>query len=76
MGMPELKRQPTPRAVVDEHLDALNRSDWDRLMAVETRRKVITALVANGALVGASHITAPGLGRFTGSGGRTAWEPA
>jgi ketosteroid isomerase-like protein len=31
--MPELKTQPTPQAVVDEHLDALNRGDWDRLMA-------------------------------------------
>ena len=25
--------QPTPQAVVDEHLDALNRGDWNRLMA-------------------------------------------
>jgi hypothetical protein len=31
--MPELKMQPTPKAVVDEHLDALNRGDWNRLMA-------------------------------------------
>jgi ketosteroid isomerase-like protein len=31
--MPELKKQPTPKAVVDEHLDALNKGDWDRLMA-------------------------------------------
>jgi hypothetical protein len=31
--LPELKTQPTPRAVVDEHLDALNRGDWNRLMA-------------------------------------------
>jgi hypothetical protein len=31
--MPDLKPQPTPQAVVDEHLDALNRSDWTRLMA-------------------------------------------
>ena len=31
--LPELKPQPTPKAVVDEHLDALNRSDWQRLMA-------------------------------------------
>jgi len=33
MKMPELKAQPTPQAVVDEHLDALNRGDWERLMA-------------------------------------------
>jgi ketosteroid isomerase-like protein len=31
--MPGLVTQPTPRAVVDEHLDALNRGDWNRLMA-------------------------------------------
>ena len=31
--LPELKTQPTPQAVVDEHLDALNRGDWNRLMA-------------------------------------------
>jgi SnoaL-like domain len=31
--MPELKPQPTPQAVVDEHLDALNKGDWNRLMA-------------------------------------------
>jgi SnoaL-like protein len=30
---PPLKRQATPKAVVDEHLDALNRCDWTRLMA-------------------------------------------
>jgi ketosteroid isomerase-like protein len=32
-NMPGLTPQPTPKAVVDEHLDALNRSDWNRLMA-------------------------------------------
>jgi hypothetical protein len=31
--MPELKPQLTAQAVVDEHLDALNRGDWNRLMA-------------------------------------------
>ena len=28
-----LRPQPAPQAVVDEHLDALNQGDWDRLMA-------------------------------------------
>ena len=32
-ALPGFKTQPTPQAVVDEHLDALNRGDWDRLMA-------------------------------------------
>ena len=31
--LPSLKRQATPKAVVDEHLDALNRCDLTRLMA-------------------------------------------
>ena len=30
---PVLKRQPTPQAVVDEHLAALNNCNWNRLMA-------------------------------------------
>jgi hypothetical protein len=30
---PDLDRLPTPRAVVDEHIDALNNCDVDRLMA-------------------------------------------
>ncbi|MGC3940746.1 nuclear transport factor 2 family protein [Roseobacter sp. EG26] len=31
--LPDLVRQATPDAVVQEHLDALNLCDWDRLMA-------------------------------------------
>lgn len=31
--MPELRKQPTAKAIVDEHLDALNKGDWNRLMA-------------------------------------------
>ena len=31
--LPELVRQPTPEAVVQEHQDALNVCDWDRIMA-------------------------------------------
>jgi ketosteroid isomerase-like protein len=33
MVLPELVTQATPQAVVDEHLDALNKCDWNRLMA-------------------------------------------
>lgn len=33
MELPELVRQDSPQAVVDEHLDALNACDWNRLMA-------------------------------------------
>ncbi|MDQ1470904.1 MAG: hypothetical protein QOJ99_2384 [Bryobacterales bacterium] len=31
--LPPLKRQVGPKAVVDEHLDALNHCDWERLIA-------------------------------------------
>ncbi len=33
MALPALVTQDDPQAVVDEHLDALNECDWDRLMA-------------------------------------------
>jgi hypothetical protein len=33
LKLPPLKRQPTPQAVIDEHYDALNKCDWNRLMA-------------------------------------------
>jgi hypothetical protein len=33
MKLPELKKQPTVQAVLDEHLDALNKCDWSRLLA-------------------------------------------
>ena len=33
MALPELKKQPTPQAVLDEHLVALNACDWNRLLA-------------------------------------------
>ena len=33
MKLPKLVPQPSPQQVVDEHLDALNKCDWNRLMA-------------------------------------------
>jgi hypothetical protein len=33
MKLPPLKKQPTVQKVIDEHLDALNKCDWKRLMA-------------------------------------------
>src|ERR1700731_1155602 len=33
MQLPELKTQPSPQAVLDEHLDALNKCDWNRSLA-------------------------------------------
>jgi SnoaL-like domain len=33
MALPPIKRLTTAKAVVDEHLDAINKCDWTRLMA-------------------------------------------
>ena len=33
MKLPPLKKQPTPQAVIDEHVDALYKCDWNRIMA-------------------------------------------
>ena len=33
MTLPPLKKQPTAQAVLDEHLAALNKCDWNRLLA-------------------------------------------
>jgi hypothetical protein len=33
MKLPPLQKQSTPQAVIDEHFDALNKCDWNRIMA-------------------------------------------
>jgi SnoaL-like domain len=33
MKLPELKKQPSAQAVLDEHFDALNHCDWNRIVA-------------------------------------------
>jgi ketosteroid isomerase-like protein len=33
MKLPALKKQPSVQKVIDEHIDALNKCDWNRLMA-------------------------------------------
>jgi len=33
MKLPDLKKQPSAQAVLDEHLAALNKCDWNRLLA-------------------------------------------
>ena len=33
MQLPDIRTQPTPQAVLDEHLDALNKCDWNHLVA-------------------------------------------
>ena len=48
--------------------------DWDRKLAVRTRKATIERLIADRALVAASHLPAPGLGRFVRAGGKQRWE--
>jgi hypothetical protein len=36
MQLPDIRTQPTPQAVLDEHLDALNKCDWNRLAWIST----------------------------------------
>ena len=42
MQLPDIRTQPTPQAVLDEHLDALNKCDWNRLVAntLKMRRSI------------------------------------
>lgn len=47
MELPALVPQPSPQQVVDEHLDALNKCDWNRLMAQYPPEVLI--VVADGA---------------------------
>jgi glyoxylase-like metal-dependent hydrolase (beta-lactamase superfamily II) len=49
--------------------------DWDRALAVSTRQATIERLLADNALVAASHLPKQGLGRFVRSSGRQHWEP-
>ncbi|MEP3278989.1 MAG: nuclear transport factor 2 family protein [Stappiaceae bacterium] len=45
--LPPLAPQPSPQQVVDEHLDALNKCDWNRLLAQYPPEVLI--IVADGA---------------------------
>lgn len=55
--------------------DLTNTFDWDSTIAAATRRQVLAELTARRALVGASHLPPPGLGRFIPAGERFAWQP-
>ncbi|MBI5949908.1 MAG: MBL fold metallo-hydrolase [Chloroflexi bacterium] len=56
-----------------EDPDLVNTFDWDRGIARQTRLKILERLVREGGLVGASHLPAPGLGRFVAKGAGAAW---
>jgi len=48
--------------------------DSDNAVAKETRVRTIEQLIADGSLVGASHLPAPGLGRFVRTTARQYWQ--
>ncbi|GMV85499.1 MAG: MBL fold metallo-hydrolase [Dehalococcoidia bacterium] len=48
--------------------------DWDSGVARETRRKTVERLIADGSIVGASHLPTPGLGRFVREARRQWWQ--
>jgi len=50
--------------------------DWDHAIARATREATIARLAADQSLVGASHLPAPGFGRFRVEAGRSSWQPA
>jgi glyoxylase-like metal-dependent hydrolase (beta-lactamase superfamily II) len=52
-----------------------NSFDWDSDMARATRQRTLERLEQSGALVGASHLPKPGLGRFSRTDGRRIWQP-
>ncbi len=61
---------------IDTELPELkNTFDWDHAIAQDTRLKMLKRLSDDGSLVGASHVAAPGLGKFVRAGDRTRWEP-
>lgn len=59
-----------------ERPDFKNGFDWDHARARATREATIARLVEQGALVAASHLPAPGLGRFVRADGGQIWQGA
>jgi SnoaL-like protein len=49
MKLPDLKKQPNAQAVLDEHFEALNKCDWNRLLAQYPEDAQIN--LPNGAIV-------------------------
>ena len=57
-----------------ERLEIENSFDWDSAIAAETRKKLVKQLVDDGSLVGASHLTVPGLGHFIRTESGQQWQ--
>lgn len=63
----------SPMDAVDPTLQ--NTFDWNSAIASTTRRQVLPRLAASQAIVGASHLPPPGLGRFVEANGQHRWQP-
>ena len=57
-----------------EDLELANSFDWDNEIAATTRKQLVERLINDGSLVGASHLPAPGLGRFVKVEGKYGWR--
>jgi glyoxylase-like metal-dependent hydrolase (beta-lactamase superfamily II) len=57
-----------------EELAWANSFDWDHEMARATRLRLVDRLINEEIVVGASHLPAPGIGRFVRLEGRTRWQ--
>lgn len=57
-----------------ENPELANSFDWDNGIALRTRRQLVERLINDGSLVGASHLPAPGLGRFVRVDGKQGWQ--
>lgn len=67
-------RLPVISTIDAEQPEWENSFDWDATIARATRLAVLERLEREGALVGASHLPAPGLGRFQRAEGRRSWR--
>ncbi len=52
----------------------MNTFDWDSAIAEKTRLATLERLTTSNALVGASHLPAPGLGHFVATEGKRYWR--
>jgi glyoxylase-like metal-dependent hydrolase (beta-lactamase superfamily II) len=57
-----------------QETDWINAFDWDKDLARRTRHTIVDRLERDRALVAASHLPTPGLGRFTRQNGQRKWE--
>lgn len=65
----------THSPVIAHEVEWVNQFDWDRELALATRRSTLDRLEADGTLVGAGHYPYPSLGRFVRVDGRRTWQP-